>query len=615
MNANINKRAIRFRRMIDTLLSANKNECADIVLTNGRLVNVITREIYAADVAIKDEYILLTGDCSGVAGPRTRIIDLSGGFICPGFIDAHMHFESSMLTLSEFSKLSILSGTTTLIADPHEIANVAGIEGMRAMIDEAAMLPNRILFTIPCMVPDAPGLETAGASVTSENVGLLLGHDLVQGIGEMQGFSNVKPVYEHAPSLIDDLLASVSLASELKKTVEGNAPGLSGRDLAAHILACGGNTSCHETTSKAECVEKLRNNITVFMREGSTQKNMAECIKAVTEDGLDSRKLVLATDDMLAQDLLDWGHMNEIVRRTIEQGIDPVEAIQMATINAAGHFALNDIGTVAPGKIADLAIVDDLAKMTVKMVLLNGSVAARDGELLLAIPPYKYPDRLKHTMRRADVKYEDLFWRSAEGNEKVDVIKVIPNQNLTGREQCVLPVKDGIIAADPGQDAIYIFVIERHGAAGRTGKGFVKGFGLEKGAIALSVAHDAHNIVACGVNLNDVALAANRVIRMGGGVALINESKVLGDMALPVAGLMTDELTGREVSEKIASLERIAAEQLGCKLAAPFMHLSFLTLVTSPELKISDKGMLDTVKHEFLHGAEKIPPEPFILKS
>lgn len=597
MTAILAKRSIRYRRMIDALMSRNKSEYADLVLQNGQLINVLTREIYQADVAIKDEYILLVGDCSALIGKRTRLVDVKGAFIAPGFIDSHMHFESSMLTVSEFSRLSLVSGTTTLVADPHEIANVAGIEGMRAMINEAAGLPNRVLFTIPCLTPDVPGLETAGFNIDSSNVDELLSHELVQGLGEMQGFSNVRPVYDNMPSIVDDLLTSVYLAEGRNKTVEGNAPDLFGAELAAHILVCGGNTSCHETTTKAECIEKLRNNVTVFMREGSTQKNMAECIKAVTEEGLDSRKMVLATDDMVAEDLLTQGHMNEIIRRTIACGVDPVEAIQMATINAAQHFGFKDIGSVAPGKLANLAIIDDLYQMTVNMVIVNGAVAAQEGRFLLEIPAYRYPEGIKRSIHRKPIKREELECRVEHSVAKINAVEVVPDQNLTQWFRGSLPVQDGVVMADTQQDVVHLFVVERHGKTGQIGKGFVKGMGIEQGAIAMSVAHDTHNIVACGVDLNDVCMAVNRVISMQGGIAMIKESKVVGDLALPVAGLITDEMSGREVGERIARLESLAEQELGCKLHAPFMHLSFLTLVTSPELKLTDKGLIDVRNH------------------
>lgn len=597
INLSLEKKIIRYRRMIEILLGEGG---ADIILQGGNIINVITREIYKGDVAIKDEYILMTGDCSCVTGSNTKIIDVSGKYISPGFIDAHMHFESSMLTATEFSRLSVPTGTTTMIADPHEIGNVLGVAGVKAMLKEAEKLPNRVLFTVPCLVPDVPGLETAGDSITSRNIAELLSQPLVQGIGEMQGFSNVKPVFEHTPGLLDDLLTSVYCAKDLAKTVEGNAPALFGKELAAHIIACGGETSCHETTTKEECVEKLRQGVTVFMREGSTQRNMSECIRAVTEEGLDSRKLVLASDDMVSEDLIRAGHMNDIIRRTIAQGVDPVEAIQMATINSAQHFGLKDIGVIAPGKAADIVVISDLLNMKVDLVLINGSIAARDGGLILDIPAYIYPQSAKDTVKRKPVKVEELVVRSSKSRENVRGIEVIPEQNLTGCFQSEMNVSDGYISPASERDVLPLIAVERHGRSQRIGKTFVRGMGLKAGAIAQSIGHDTHNIIACGTDYNDIAMAVNRVIAMNGGIAVIKNGKVVGDLPLPVGGLMTDELSGSQVCDRIGSLCSTARDELGSLLNAPFMHLSFLSLVTSPKVKITDMGLIDTENYEVI---------------
>ena len=324
---------MEYRQLIDTLLAPDR--FAGLVLRNGQVINTITREIYPADVAIQGPYILMVGDASALIGPKTTVVDLAGMYVSPGFIDSHMHFESSMLTITEFSRLSIPSGTTTLIADPHEIGNALGPLGMKAMADEAGRVPNHVRLVVPALAPDCPLLETAGVDVNSKDMEDLLNYPNIVGIGELQGFSIARHVYQNTPEIATDLLASTSYARSIGKVVDGNAPSLFGAELAAHIIATGGRTSCHETTTKAECVEKLRQGVHVFMREGSTQKNMAECIKAVTEEGMDSRRCILATDDMLAGDLKTLGHMNEIIRRTIRQGVDPVEAIQMATSNPA----------------------------------------------------------------------------------------------------------------------------------------------------------------------------------------------------------------------------------------------------------------------------------------
>lgn len=589
------KRMERYRRMIDTLMGGG---FADLVLKGGQIINVITREIYEGDVAIQDDYILMAGDCKKLIGPKTRVMEMRGKFISPGFIDSHMHFESSMLTVSEFERLSLPSGTTTLIADPHEIANVAGNDGMFAMIEEAETLPGRVLFTVPCLTPDVPGLETAGAEINSGDMEKLMSEKLVKGIGEMQGFSNVRPVYEHTPELLDDLLKSSFTAEQVHKTVEGNAPSLFGAELAAHIIVCGGETSCHETTTKEECVEKLRQGVTVFMREGSTQKNMSECIKAVTEEGLDSRRLVLATDDMVAEDLINKGHMNEIIKRVISRGVDPVEAIQMATINAATHYGLRDTGVIAPGKAADLAIISDLRTMKVDIVLLSGEVVAQNSRLSIDIPHYSYPKSVKNTVKRKRVSAAELAVASSKSSETVRGIVIVPDQNLTETFTDSLSVNSGFVEPAPEKDVLPLIVAERHGKTGDIGKTFVKGLGLKSGAIALSVAHDTHNIIACGANYDDLAMAVNRVIALSGGIAMIKDGKVVGDLPLPVAGLITDELSGPAVCKRLKELHSTAKQELGCTLHAPFMHLSFLSLVTSPKYKITDKGLVDVEKYE-----------------
>ncbi len=598
MDISLEKRSLRYRSMIDVLLG--KNSFADIVLQGGYIINVITREIYQADLAVKGEYILLIGDCNRVTGDKTRVYDVRGKYLSPGFIDAHMHFESSMLTCTEFSKLSIVSGTTTLFADPHEIGNVLGVKGIQAMLDEIRLLPNRVRLTVPALVPDVPGLETPGASITSTDVEELLRYPNVQGIGEMQGISNPSAVYEHTPELIDDLVASVYYAKKMNATVEGNAPGLTGNELAAHIIVCGNETSCHETTTKDECIEKLRNGVTVFMREGSTQRNMAQCIRAVTQEGLDSRKLVLVTDDMVAEDLINYGHMNDVIRRTIREGIDPVEAIQMATINPACHFGCKEIGVLAPGKIADICVISDLVKMQIDMVLIGGTLAAKDGELLLPIPPYSYPDSVKSTMKRDKIKLEDIMLPSSRRQERVRAIEIIVDQNLTGSVEDTLPVRDGLIQPSTEKDILPLISIERHGISGRIGKTFVKGMGLKEGAIAQSIGHDTHNLLVCGANPEDMVIAANRVIAMGGGIALVKEDKVVADLPLPVAGLMSDRLTGREMSGQIHKLHQLAASELHCSIPSPFMHLSFLSLVTSAEWKISDYGLVDARTYQII---------------
>lgn len=592
------KEAVQWRKLIDALMDPNQK--ADLVLKGGYVVNVITREIYEADVAVKGEHVLYVGDATEMIGPATVVENVQGQFVSPSFIDAHMHFESAMLTVTEYSRLSIPTGTTTLVADPHEIGNVLGVVGMKAMIEEAKRLPNRVFFTVPCLTPDAPGLETAGYDVTSKDMAELLNDPYVQGIGEIQGFSNVGPVYEHAPEIIDDLIASVAYAKQIGKTVEGNAPGLFGKNLAAHIISGGTHVSCHETTTKEEAVEKLRYGVTVFMREGSSQRNMAECIRAVTEEGLDSRRLVLVSDDMVPEDLMKSGYMNDIVKRTIAQGVDPVEAIQMVTINPATHFGFPDLGVLAPGKRADITVISDLKEMTVSQVYLGGKKVAENGKLLIDLPSYTYPETVKNSVKRKPVQRDDLVIAATGHRAKVRAIEVIPDQNLTETREFELDVSDGVVQPDVRQDVLPLLVVERHGRSGKIGKAFVHGFKLKHGAIAESVSHDTHNLIVCGTNYDDMVTAVNRVIHMGGGIAMIKDGKVVGDLVLNVGGLITDEMTGEEVSAKISDLHRLAREDLGCELHVPFMHLSFLSLVTSPKWKLTDVGLIDVDRFEVL---------------
>jgi adenine deaminase len=590
--------AMEYRELIDVLMG--DKVYADIVLYNGQVINVITREIYTASVAIKGKYILMVGDCDKLIGPDTLVVDVSGKYISPGFIDSHMHFESSMLTITEFSRLSIPSGTTTLIADPHEIGNALGPMGMKAMADEIERVPNKVYLVVPAMTPDCPDLETAGYDITSKDMEDLLSYKNIIGIGELQGFSNARHVYRNTPEVITDLLASTMYAKSKGRIVDGNAPELFGNELAAHIIATGGRCSCHETTTKAEAVEKLRQGVYLFMREGSTQKNMAECIKAVTEEGMDSRRCILASDDMVAADLENLGHMNEIIRRTIREGVNPVEAIQMATINPATYFKLEDVGVLAPGKIADIAVIEDLESMKVEGVFIDGKLVAYKGELLIDLPTYTYPKEVKNSIRRGPISEEDLKIKAQGTTARVRCIKLIPDQNLTGKEEETVRVHNGVAQPDVATDTLLIACIERHGRNGNIGKAFVKGFGMKEGAFAESVSHDTHNIIVVGANIRDMVLAVNRVIEMGGGIAIANRGRILSDMRLPVGGLITDELNGHEVSERIAELERIVKEDLGCKVHGPFMHLSFLSLSTSPEWKITDKGLIDVNNFQIL---------------
>ncbi len=591
VKANDLKMAVDRLNCVDALMGTDK--FADVVLKGGNIVNVITREIYVADLAVLGEYILMVGDCSKLIGSRTKVVDVAGKHIMPGFIDAHMHFESAMLTITEFSRLSIPTGTTCLISDPHEIGNVLGPMGIKAMAEEAALMPQHVFCRVPALTPDSPGLETAGYDITSRDIPEMLEYPTVSGIGETQGVSAIRFVYEHNYPVIKDTIASTIYARSIGKEVDGNAPELFGNELAAHIICGGTDISCHETTTREEAVEKLRYGVYMLMREGSTQRNMPECIRAITENGLDSRRAILATDDMLAEDIAKTGHMNDIIRRTIRQGVSAVEAIQMATINPATWLGLSELGVLAPGKLADIAIVDGkLEDMEVTQVYLGGKLVAQNKELLIDLPEYTYPDLVKHSVKRGPVTPEDLMIAAPGSAAKVNCIGLILDQNLSDAIVADMTVERGYVKPDIAEDLLPIANVGRHGQKD-IGRSFVKGFKMKYGAFAESVAHDTHNIIVMGTNYDDMAKAVNRVIELQGGLALVKNGEVIGDMGLPVAGLITDELNASELTERMSYLTGLAKDVLMCEAHAPFMHLAFLALTTSPKWKLTDKGVVD----------------------
>lgn len=577
--------------MIDTLLDSKRY--ADKVLKDANVVNVITREIYKADIAIKGQYILMVGDCFKLIGENTEVYDLEGKFVTPGFIDSHIHFESAMLTMAEFTRLSLPTGTTCLISDTHEIVNVLGLSGIKAMVEEASIMPNHVYCRIPALTIASPVLETAGYDVTSKDISEMLSYPTVSGIGDTQGVSAIKFVYEHNYDVIKDTVASTVYARANGHGVDGNAPELFGKYLAAHIIATGTDISCHETTTKEEAMEKLRNGVYMLMREGSTQRNMPKCIRAITEEGFDSRRAILATDDMFAEDIAAKGHMNDIIRRTIKEGVDPVEAIQMATINAATWLGLSEIGIIAPGKLADLAVISgELKDMNVTKVFLKGDLVAENNKLIIDLPAYTYPDTVKHSILRDKITANDLKVAVKGSEATVRCVGLILDQNLTNAIEIKLSAEDGYVKPCVDKDILPIAVVGRHGQS-CIGRSFVKGFDLKYGAIAESVSHYTHNIIVTGTNYEDMAAAVNRVIELQGGLAAVKDGKVIGDMPLRIAGLMTDELSAGELTERMKYLHDLVKKELECKAHAPYMHLAFLSLTTSPKWKITDKGLVD----------------------
>ena len=568
-------------------------EPADIVIKGGRLVNVDTAEIEeGVDVALKGRRIALVGDGEHCIGKGTAVIEAKGKYIVPGLLDAHVHVESSMVTVTQFARAVLPHGTTGVFIDPHEIANVLGMLGVKMMLDEGANLPLKVFATIPSCVPSAPGMETTGAEIGPADVAEGLKWERVVGLGEVMNFPGVlsgdKRVY-------DEIQAALARHG----AVEGHAPGLFGKELSAYVAA--GMRSDHESSTREEAIEKLRLGMKLEIREGSAAKNLKTLIRPILKLKLDTRHCLLATDDRHPSDLVMEGHMDHVVRHAIEEGIDPVRAIQMATINTAEHFGVDgELGSISPGKLADILIVNDIEKLSVEKVIADGGLVAKNGRLVIKSPAPRYPKFAKRTMNLKNVTPRDFDVRAPvrKGEVKVRVIGLAEGQVFTEHEIVPIKVEGGLVKSYLVDDIVKVAVVERHRATGNIGRGFVRGFRIKRGAMASSVGHDAHNITVVGTNGRDMAVAVNVVARMGGGQVVVNDGKVLAKVELPIAGLMSDKPV-EEVSSELELLHR-AAKRLGIGLKSPFMRLSFLSLAVIPKLRITDKGLVDVVKFKIV---------------
>lgn len=550
---------------IDTALGLTP---ADVVLVGGEVVDVFTGEIIRADVAIKDGYIVGVGEYQ----EGREMVDVTGRYLLPGFIDAHIHIESSMLTPPAFARVVVPRGTTAVVADPHEIVNVAGIEGLRYMVEASRKLPVAFFFMIPSCVPSTP-LETAGAEIGPEEIeqGFDL-HPESPGLAEMMNFPGV---LRKSP----EVLRKIATARDRGRLIDGHAPGLSGRELNAYIGA--GITTDHETTSPSEALEKLRLGMHLIIREGSAAKNLEALLPVINEHTYPF--ISFGCDDRHTGDLLAEGEMDHIIRRAVALGLPPVQAVRMATLNTARYYGLKNRGAIAPGYVADVVVVDNLSDFTAERVYSRGRLVACEGQLVAELPVVQ-DSKLFRTVRIPDLRGR-LTLTVPSASAKARVIEVIPDQIVTG--SITVPASQ----AGPDNDILYVAVVERHGKNGNVSLGLVKGFGLKRGALASTVAHDSHNLVLVGSSPEDMELAAHAVAELGGGLAVVAQGRVLGSLALPVGGLMSDQDAG-SVSRGLERLHRLARE-LGSTLPSPFMTMSFLALAVIPELKITDKGLVD----------------------
>lgn len=594
----------------DLVAVAMGRKPADLVICNGRWVNVHSGEILpGTDVAITGGRIAYVGPNAGPCiGPNTRIIEAKQRYLVPGLCDAHMHVESGMVTVTEFVRAVIPHGTTSMFIDPHEIANVLGLPGVRLMHDEAATLPINVYVEMPSCVPSAPGLETPGASIGPDEVAEAMTWPGVIGLGEMMNFPGV---------FNGDAKMHAEMAATMRagKVIGGHyaSPDL-GR--AFHGYVAGGPADDHEGTRLEDAVARVRQGMKAMLRLGSAWYDVAAQVKAITDLGLDSRNFILCTDDCHSGTLVGEGHMDRVVRHAIAQGLRPITAIQMATLNTALHFGVEkDIGSITPGRYADIVITSDLAALPIEVVLAGGQVVAENGRIAVEIPPYDYPDFAVGTVRLGRRLAAGDFEATADdGRRTTDdrpasaesavvgrgpssvvrchVIGVVENQAPTKALEAVLPVVDGLIQTDMTHDVCRVALVERHRATGGVTNGFVSGFGFNAPcAVASTVAHDSHHMIVVGTDTADMARAANRLGEVGGGVVVFREGQEIALVELPIAGLMS-----RERAEVVAAkAERMVAAfaACGCTLHNAYMQLSLLALVVIPELRISDLGIVD----------------------
>jgi len=556
---------------------ASGDGVADLLIKNGRVVDVFSGEIEKKDVAVFRGVIIGFGDY------RAReIIDVKGDFLCPGLIDGHVHVESSMVTIPEFARAVLPNGTTSVVIDPHEIANVLGQEGIRFMAESAKGISLNVFIMVPSCVP-ATHMETSGATLKAADLKLLFKEPWAIGLAEMMNFPGV---------IFRDPEVLKKIETAKGKRIDGHAPMLSGKGLYAYLTA--GIRSDHECTTAKEAKEKLKNGMRIMIREGTTARNLRSLIPLV--QAKNSRRFFFVTDDRHPKELLEEGHIDSMVRQAVQWGLDPILAIQMATLNAAEYFSLDDLGAIAPGYRADIISFDHLGRFQIKKVFKDGKLVAENTKMLFPPVHKRKSSNAKGSVRIKPLKKDAFQLRSDQSLAKI--IQLVPDQIVTKKAMKRVLLKDGVAHPDAKEDILKIAVVERHKATGNIGIGFVQGFGLKKGAIGSSVAHDSHNIVLVGTNDADMLKAVEVIQTMKGGLAAVSNGKVLASLPLPIAGLMS-EASVAEVNLQLEALHR-AAKTLGCKIPDPFMILSFLSLPVIPELKITDKGLVDVNQFKFV---------------
>ena len=553
----------------------------DTLFVNTRIVNVFTEEIIEQNVAVKNGYVIGFSDDVDIYDAANKI-DLNGMYMVPGLIDSHVHIESSMTTPDNFATAVLACGTTTCIADPHEIANVAGLEGIEYMINSAKYTPMNILFALPSFVP-ATHMETSGASLDAIQLKKMINHPKIVALAEMMNYPGV--IFKDP-----DVIAKIKLAKDAGKPIDGHAPNITGKDLAAYTGA--GILSDHECTNVAEAIEKLKLGMHIMVREGTCAKNLDDLFPAINEKTY--HRMMWCTDDRHPDEIITKGHIDDIVRKAIRKGLDPVKAIKMGSLNAADYFNIKDAGAIAPGRRADFIVTKDLKefkidKVFVKGVLVEGNDPSDNAKEILSYPKVM---NIKKELVDFSIPVEN------SNDIQIRVIEAIPDQVVTNEIICEPKQEKGFLISDPERDILKIAVVERYSGKAQTGKGFVSGIGMKKGAIASSVAHDSHNIIVVGVNDKDMIKAFEKVVDMEGGFAVSDNGVIVESLSLPVAGLMSDKPL-KEVDKNMGKIIK-KVQSLGSDLKDPFMTLGFLALPVIPQLKITDHGIVDVNKFEIV---------------
>ena len=563
---------------------------ADLVIVGGKLINVCTHEILDnVDVAIACGRIARVGDCKYCIGPDTKVIEANGRYVAPAFMDGHIHVESAMITAGEYAKAVIPHGTSGIFMDPHEICNVVGLEGVKCMLDDTKRTPLKAMLTTPSCVPAVQGFEDAGATITSKDVADTMLWDECVGLGEMMNFPGVIYSNPETHAIIGETLKSGKIVTGHFSIPETE------NSLNAYIAS--GVRCCHESTREEDALAKMRMGMYALLREGSAWHDVQEVVKAITRHEVDSRFACLVSDDAHPETLIKQGHIDHIVKRAIEEGVDPVTAIQMVTINVAQCFHLDhEMGSVAPGKCADMVIIDQLESCKVNEVFINGQLVAKEGKPTFECEPYEYPEFVKNTIHMNKTTEEDFHIKAVGNKAHCRVIEVIPAKVPNVQRIIPLEIKDGKILPDTDQDVLKVAVFERHNYTGTRGLGFVKGFGIKEGALAQTVAHDAHNMLVIGSNDKDMMLAVNTLIESGGGSVAVKNGEILGRVDMPIAGLMSDKSL-EETSKSVEGLSN-AWKEMGSTLPSPFMTMALIALACLPELRLTNQGLVDCTTFE-----------------